>query len=74
METTKKFLRISTGVSFIILSAALLIFSIKTNTASAQTAPGYVPVGIEPTGASSGIVVGYNAKIGDARVIARYHP
>ena len=76
MQTSKRFLHIAMGISAIFLSLALLIFSIRTNTANAQQplSRGYIPAGIHPDGENVGFVVGYNPQTGDAKIIAHYHP
>ncbi len=75
MNKEKLFLNIAIGVSIVICSIALLIFSCKDAPARAQTisSDGYTPVGCWES-ASGGkyhvVVIGYNAKTSDIKIIA----
>jgi hypothetical protein len=72
MEKTKFFLNVAIGISIIICSFSLLIFSIKGNTANAQSASrnDYQAVGVLGAGIDKYVVVGYNYKTGDTKIIA----
>ena len=75
MEKTKKFLNISIGISIILCSLSLLVFSVKQNTATAkpQPIPSFQPVGVAMYDKQY-LVFGYNTSTLDVVVLGRITP
>ena len=77
MEPTKKFLNIAIGISFILLSAAALIFTVKDHKAYAapdKTADGYIVAGINYLSNASTAIIGYNPETNDIKILAAESP
>ncbi len=78
METSKKFFNIALGISLIVCSFSLLIYSTKSNKATAQT-PATLPNGMivaGPVFVVSGMsgncfIMGYNPKDGQVSVLGK---
>jgi hypothetical protein len=73
MNKTKMFLNISIGISIVICSIALLVFSCKDAPANAQTIDvnGYMVVAMhDDWRGDKSCVIGYNPKTGDMKILA----
>ena len=73
MKTAKIFLNICIGISLVICSICLLIFSSRNAPANAQTTmpDGYQPVGVIHILNRDYAVIGYNFKTGETKTIAQ---
>jgi len=75
MDKTKKILNIATGISIVICSISLFIFSIQGNTAHAQipTPNGFQVVGVLNGGVGVYDVIGFNPKTGETKILGKGH-
>ena len=72
MDKAKKLLNISIGISLVLCSFSLLIFSTRNNIAKAQNVSqgNYVVVGLLNEGIGKYCVIGYNKETGGTKILA----
>ena len=75
MDKTKKIINVAVGISIVLCSFSLFIFSIKENTANAQTlAPNtFQVVGVLNAGVGIYDVIGFNPKTGETKIVGKGH-